>query len=104
MNALVALLLLAVTIDGADQLWPFLALAAGNGVAQAIGSPAGRALGPSLVPWELLPSALALRSIAFQSGTVAGPALGGLLFSDRPGARLRRRGGHARGRRDRGAR
>ncbi len=83
-NTLVALLLLAVTINGADRLWPFLVLAAGNGVAQAIGSPAGRALGPTLVPWELLPSALALRSIAFQSGTVAGPALGGLLFSIDP--------------------
>ena len=83
-SGLVALGLLGVTIGGADQLWPFLVLAAGNGVAMAIGSPAGRALGPMLVPWELLPSALALRSIAFQTGTVAGPALGGLLFSIKP--------------------
>jgi MFS family permease len=83
-NTLVALLLLGVTVNGADELWPFLVLAAGNGVAQAIGSPAGRALGPTLVPWELLPSAMALRSIAFQSGTVVGPAIGGLLFSVDP--------------------
>jgi MFS family permease len=83
-SMVVALALLGVTLAGAHQLWPFLVLAAGNGVGQALGSPAGRALGPTLIPWELLPSALALRSIAFQSGTVAGPALGGLLFSIDP--------------------
>jgi MFS family permease len=81
LNATVALALLAVTIGGATELWPFLALAAGNGVAAALANPAARALGPSLVSSELLPSALALRSIAFQSGTVVGPALGGLLFA-----------------------
>jgi MFS family permease len=84
LNAAVAGALLLVTIDGATQLWPFLALAAGNGVAASFGFPAGRALGPSLIPPGLLPSALALRSIAFQSGTVAGPALGGLLFAIEP--------------------
>src|SRR3954451_5839916 len=56
-STLVVLGLLGVTIGGAEELWPFLALAAGNGVAMAVGSPAGRALGPSLVAWELLPSA-----------------------------------------------
>ena len=81
LNALVAIALLAVTIGGATELWPFLALAAGNGIAAAVANPSARALGPSLVSRELLPSSLALRSIAFQSGTVAGPALGGLLFA-----------------------
>jgi MFS family permease len=81
LNGVVAVVLLGVTANGASQLWPFLALAAANGVAGAAGFPAGRALGPSLVSAELLPSALALRSLAFQSGIVAGPALGGLLFA-----------------------
>ncbi len=81
LNAIVAIALLAVTIGGATELWPFLALAAGNGIAAAVANPSARALGPSLVSRELLPSSLALRSIAFQSGTVAGPALGGLLFA-----------------------
>ncbi len=84
LNAAVALALLGVTIAGASELWPFLALAAGNGVAAAVANPAARALGPSLIEPELLPSALALRSIAFQSGTIAGPALGGLLFAIDP--------------------
>src|SRR5579862_2781364 len=77
----VTALLLVVTIAGAKQLWPFLVLAAASGVSAAIANPAARALGPSLVPFELIPSAMAWRSIAFQSGTVVGPALGGLLFA-----------------------
>jgi MFS family permease len=80
-SAVVTLFLLVISIGGASELWPFLALSCGNGVAAAIAAPPARALGPSLVPSELIPSAMALRSIAFQSGTVGGPALGGLLFS-----------------------
>src|SRR5579859_809747 len=37
----VACLLLVVTLGGAHQLWPFLALAAATGVAGALGAPAG---------------------------------------------------------------
>jgi MFS family permease len=85
-EALVAGLLLLVTLDGARQLWPFVALAALTGVTQAFGTPAARALTPQLVPEELLASALALRSIAGQAATVVGPAAGGLLFALRPEA------------------
>ncbi len=84
LSALVTLLLLAVSAGGATKLWPFLVLAAGSGIAAALANPAARALGPSLVPAGLLASAMALRSIAFQAGMVAGPALGGLLFAIDP--------------------
>lgn len=73
--------LLAVTIAGADRVWPFFALAFVLGIGSAIGAPAGRALTPSLVPQEILVNALAQRSIAFQLSLVAGPAVGGLLFA-----------------------
>ena len=76
--------LLLVTLSGADEVWPFFALAFAAGVAGAIGAPAGRALTPSLVPQEILVSALAQRSIAFQLALVAGPATGGVLFAIRP--------------------
>jgi len=76
--------LLAVTLRGADEVWPFFALAFAAGVAGAIGAPAGRALTPSLVPQEILVSALAQRSIAFQLALAAGPATGGVLFAIRP--------------------
>ena len=46
--------------------------------------PAGRALPAMLVPIELIASAMALRSIAFQGAVVAGPALGGLIFTFSP--------------------
>ncbi|HXF97595.1 MAG TPA: MFS transporter [Gaiellaceae bacterium] len=76
--------LLGVTAAGADEVWPFFALAFLTGVGGAVGAPAGRALTPSLVPQEVLVSALAHRSIAFQISSVAGPATGGLLFALRP--------------------
>jgi MFS family permease len=76
--------LLAVTIAGASHVWPFFVLAFVQGVGSAIGAPAGRALTPSLVPEEILVSALAQRSIAFQGSAVVGPALGGILFAIQP--------------------
>ncbi len=84
LNAAVAALLLVVTIHGADVVWPYFALAAANGVASAIGWPAFAALTPELVPAEILPGAMALRSVAGQSAVIAGPAAGGILFSVRP--------------------
>jgi MFS family permease len=84
LNIAIAILLLVVTIGGATRLWPFLAIAAVSGVANVIGNPAARALTPELVPHELLPGALALRSVAGQIGVIAGPALGGIIFAVEP--------------------
>jgi transmembrane secretion effector len=84
LDALVAVGLLAVTRSGADETWPFFALAFGTGVASAIGAPAGRALTPSLVPESMLVRALAQRSVALQLSVIGGPAVGGLLFAIRP--------------------
>jgi MFS family permease len=83
LTAAVAAGLLAVTLGGASELWPFLVLAAATGVAGALGNPASRSLPPMLVPVELLAGAIAIRSIGFQVATIAGPALGGLLFAAR---------------------
>ena len=85
-DATVFALLLAVTIRGAHQLWPFLALALVTGTFAAFGNPAGRSLVPELVPAELLTGALALRSVGGQISTIAGPAVGGLLFAIKPEA------------------
>jgi MFS family permease len=63
---------------------PYLALAVGAGTVMAIGTPAARAMPPTLVPAPLLPSAMTLRSIASQSAQVLGPALGGLLYAVSP--------------------
>jgi hypothetical protein len=80
----VALVLLALTLRGSSQVWPFFALALVIGVAGAVGAPASRAITPTLVPTGLLTRALALRSVAFQVAAVSGPAVGGLLFALEP--------------------
>ena len=81
LDAAVAIGLLAVTRSGADETWPFFALAFVTGVATALGAPAGRAMTPSLVPQAILVKAFAQRSVALQLSVIAGPALGGLLFA-----------------------
>jgi MFS family permease len=83
LNAVVLAGLLLVTVSGAERVWPFFALAFVQGVGSAIGAPAGRALTPSLVPEEILVSALAQRSMAFQLSAVIAPAVGGILFAIR---------------------
>jgi MFS family permease len=84
LNLVVLSGLLAVTIVDTGHVWPFFALAFVQGVGSAIGAPAGRALTPSLVPAEILVSALAQRSMAFQLSGVIAPAVGGLLFAIQP--------------------
>jgi MFS family permease len=80
LELVVLALFMVVTLSGARQLWPFLALAAAAGATSALGMPAGRALPAMIVPLELVPSAMTLRSIGFQGAIVTGPAIGGLIF------------------------
>lgn len=65
--------------DGHPELWPIIALALIFGGARAFFSPASGAMGPMLVPRELLPKAIAWNSLAWQSASIVGPALGGIL-------------------------
>ena len=51
------------------------------GIARAFSGPALGALAPNLVPRETLPTAIALSSISWQAGMVAGPGLGGYLYA-----------------------
>jgi MFS family permease len=85
-EAAVVVLLLVVTLGGAQQLWQFIALSALTGAAAQFGSPAARSLTPQVVPADLLASAVALRSIAFQAAMIGGPAVGGLIFAISPTA------------------
>ena len=83
-DAVITAGLLVVSLHGADELWPFLALSFASGCAAALGNPAARSMPPTLVPVELLTSALAIRSTVGQATVVTGPAIGGLLFSINP--------------------
>lgn len=80
----IAAMLVVITTTGARELWPFLAIGASAGVASALTNPAGRSLTPEIVPAELLPGAVALRSVANQAGIVVGPAIGGVIFNVEP--------------------
>lgn len=72
------------SIWGAGQLWPIFTAAALFGGARAFYAPAASALGPMLVPMELLPRAIAANSLAWQTAAIMGPALGGLLCAVSP--------------------
>jgi MFS family permease len=85
LSAAVAGGLVLLSASGVTSVLPFLALALGAGTALSIGTPAARAMPPTLVPPELLESAMTLRGIAVQGAQVLGPALGGLLYPIAPG-------------------
>jgi hypothetical protein len=54
------------------------------GIARAFSGAASQALIPSLVPKEHIANAIALASSAYQTATIAGPAVGGLLYAFGP--------------------
>lgn len=56
-------------------------LAALHGVARVFVGPSMSAIAPNIVPPALLPRAIAMSSIAWQSASVIGPAVGGFLFA-----------------------
>ncbi|MEH3046867.1 MFS transporter [Sphingomonas adhaesiva] len=72
------------TWAGTLTLPVLFAAAAVIGVARAFSGPAYSALAPNLVPKESLPTAIAISSIAWQTGTIAGPSVGGLLYAIHP--------------------
>ena len=74
-----ALGFLAMAIHGHPPLWGLLAVAAVFGAARAFLAPASQAFLPMVVGRRALPPAIAAQSIAFQTGAIAGPALGGVI-------------------------
>lgn len=87
----VALAVLALDHDG--PLWPIFIVAALFGAARSFMSPAINAVQPTLVPRDVLPSAIAWGSLAWQVGSIAGPALGGYLYQYAPWAPFGAAGG-----------
>jgi len=79
--ALTALTLGLLTDFGRISLWHIYALTAIQAVAIAFDGPARQALVPNLVPAKDLPNAFSMTSIAFQAGSVIGPALSGIAIS-----------------------
>ena len=71
---------------GTTTLNVLYAVAALLGLARAFAGPALGALAPNLVPRDILPRAIAMSSIAWQAGSIAGPAIGGYLYAWSPQA------------------
>jgi MFS family permease len=80
-SALVALGLAVLTFRGLTTVWPIYVLAGIGAAVGAFDMPARQALVPTLVPREHLPNAINLNTIMFQTASVAGPSLGGLVIA-----------------------
>jgi MFS family permease len=78
---LCAFALLAFTLTGFRDPAPVFAVMVLFGVARAFMGPAGQALMPNLVPPALFSNAVGINSSMWQVATIAGPALGGVLYA-----------------------
>lgn len=74
-------ILAVLAVADAVTLPALFAVAVALGIGRAFAGPALSAFAPNLVPPTLLPGAIALGSIAWQTGAVAGPLAGGISYA-----------------------
>ncbi len=79
--ALIALVLAILTFTGRIALWHIYALTALQAAVSSFDTPARQAMTPNLVPARDLANAFSMQSIAFDTGAVVGPMLGGLVIA-----------------------
>jgi MFS family permease len=79
--ALLALALGLLTQFGQITIWLIYALTALQAIAIAFDGPARQALVPNIVPVKDLPNAFSMTSIAWQTGSILGPALTGFVIA-----------------------
>ena len=77
----VALTLAIMTSIGALSLPLLFGLGALHGTARVFIGPALSSIAPNIVPAPLMPRAVAINAMAWQTGSVGGPAIAGLLFA-----------------------
>lgn len=66
---------------GVVTIWWIYIITALSSAAGTLGNPARQAIVPSLVPREILPAALSLNIISWQTATIVGPSLGGIIIA-----------------------
>jgi MFS family permease len=81
---LCALGFLAFVNAQAHEVWPIFGILVVLGTARAFWSPAAQSLAPNLVPPEALANAITTNMSAWQFASIAGPAVGGLLYGIAP--------------------
>ena len=69
-----------INITGKPEIIVLFIILIGIGIVRAFFSPAAAAFLPNIVHEKDLPDAVALSAVAWQSGTIFGPVLGGLLY------------------------
>jgi len=69
-----------LSLSGLRSVWPIFVVMSLFGAGRAFWMPASQSMTPNLVPLEAFPSAVALNSMLFEVGVIAGPALGGVLY------------------------
>jgi len=76
-----ALFVMALSEPVPSRVWPFYLVFGACGLARSFLQVSRSALVAEVVPRALYPNAATWRSSTWQAGTVAGPALGGVLFA-----------------------
>ena len=79
--AIVAVILGLLSFRETLSLWHIYLLTAIQAVAGAFDLPSRQALTPNLVPKQHLANAFSMTSIAFQTGSIVGPALSGIVIA-----------------------
>lgn len=77
---LCALALVIYSLGPQTVVWPMLAVLGVLGVARAFAGPAASALSPNLLSKDALPNGISLNSMTWQTASITGPVLGGLLY------------------------
>jgi MFS family permease len=96
LQAVCTLALIQFALHPTGHVWPIYAVLFGVGTGRAFSSPASAAFLPSLVPSNHFVNAVIWGSMVFQVANIAGPAVGGLLFTLRlKGVPVRWNGGAA---------
>ncbi len=72
---------LSATALANGRVWPIYAVLVGIGLGRAFSGPAASAMLPSLVPKEHFVNAVTWGATVYQIANMAGPAVGGLLFT-----------------------
>lgn len=80
-DAAVALTLAILTANDGLTLPLLYLMAALHGVARVFVGPSMSSIVPNIVPANILPRAIAFNSMAWQTGSVIGPGIGGILFA-----------------------
>ena len=85
--AVCSALLLTISLRRIHSIYPIYGVVVLVGVVRCFNAPASRAILPLLVPEEQFQGAFAWGAIIFETATILGPAVGGLIYANFPQAR-----------------